>query len=115
MLLLAHLLVTNDEWRTRSIRLLRVAPSETAREEMARHLEQLIENSRIRAASGVIVADDVPRAIQTTSRDAAVVFLGFEAPEEGQETDFFQAMQRMAGDLPRVILVDSAGGVELES
>jgi hypothetical protein len=115
MLLLAHLLVTNDEWRTRSIRLLRVAPSETAREEMSRHLDQLIENSRIRATSGVVVADDVPRAIQTTSAAAAVVFLGFEAPEEGKETVFFEAMQRMAGDLPRVILVDSAGGVELES
>jgi hypothetical protein len=115
MLLLAHLLVTNTEWRTRPIRLLRVARSEAATAEMTRHLEELIETSRIPAASQVIVAEDVAQTIQATSRRAAVVFLGFEAPDEGGEIAFYESMQRLAGDLGRVVFVDSAGGMELET
>ena len=70
---------------------------------------------RLRAAASVIVADDVPRAIQQASSEAAVVILGFEAPGEGEEEAFFEGMEKLAGSLPRVIFVDSAGGVELES
>jgi amino acid transporter len=114
LLLLAHLLVANTAWRTRPIRLLRVAPSEAARSEMTRHLSELIETSRIRATPVVIVGDDAAAAIQHASRDAALVFLGFEAPAEGDELKFFQSMQRMAGDLERVVFVDSAGGMDLD-
>jgi amino acid transporter len=115
LLLLAHLLTTNPEWRTRPIRLLRVAPAEAAREEMLDHLATLIETSRIRATPRVIVSEDVPATIQRTSRTAAVALLGFEAPEEGAEVLFFETMERLVGDLPRVIFVDSAGGMALET
>jgi len=115
MLLLAHLLVTNHPWRNRRIRLLRVAASEAAREEMTRHLDALIETSRIRATSVVIVADDVFGTIHDYSREAAVVFFGFEAPQEGSESGFHRTMERLAGELPRIIFVDSAGGMELET
>ena len=84
MLLLAHLLTTNPEWRKREIRLLRVAPAEAAREEMTRHLAQLIESSRIRAVPKVVIAENIPHAIQQASRRAAVTILGFEAPDEVQ-------------------------------
>ncbi|MBN1910637.1 MAG: amino acid permease [Pirellulales bacterium] len=115
MLLIAHLLTTNDSWRAHRIRLLRVAPSKNACQEMTEHLEHLLETSRIRATAKVLVADDVPAAIQQASRDAAVAILGFEAPAEGDENAFFESMERLAGALPRVIFVDSAGGVELET
>jgi amino acid transporter len=115
MLLIAHLLTTNDQWRTRRIRLLRVASSDAAREEMTEHLNELIETSRIQATAQVIVADDVPKAIQHASARAAVAILGFEAPEPGEESVFFAGMEKIAGGLPRVIFVDSAGGVELET
>jgi len=114
MLLLAHLLATDDPWRNRPIRLMRVAASEAAREEMTRHLDTLIETSRIRATSLVIVADDVFGTIHDYSRDAAVVFFGFEAPQEGSEIAFHRTMERLVGELPRTIFVDSAGGMELE-
>jgi len=75
IILLAHLLTTNPQWRKRDIRLLRIASTDAGREEMTRHLAALIESSRIRAVPRAIVADDVPAAIQETSRDAAVVIL----------------------------------------
>ena len=94
---------------------LSAASSEAAQGEMTGHLEHLIETSRIRAAASVIVADDVPRVIQQASSKAAVAILGFEAPEEGEKKAFFEGMESLAGGLPRVIFVDSAGGVELET
>jgi len=115
MLLLAHLLTTNGQWRRHEIRLLRVAQSQAAVPEMMEHLNGLIELSRIRATGQVLVRDDVRLAIQETSRDAAIVILGFEAPADGTETAFHGAMERLMGPLPRVLLVDSAGDVELGS
>jgi amino acid transporter len=115
MLLLAHLLTNNPEWRGRTIRLLRVVKNDAAQQEVVRHLNGLIESSRIRASAEVIVADDVRAAIQDTSRDAAVVFLGFDAPEEGAELLFFEGINSLAGDLACVVLVDSSGGMSLES
>jgi len=81
---------------------------------MTTHLEELIEESRIRATARVIIAENIAETIQATSREAAVAFLGFEAPDEGREIPFFEAMERLAGNLKRVIFVDSAGGMELE-
>jgi hypothetical protein len=82
---------------------------------MTRHLEQLVDSSRIRATPQVMVAENVAQTIQTASSAAAVAFLGFEAPEEGQEALFFNAMERLAGKLRKVVFVDSAGGMELET
>lgn len=115
MLLLAHLLHRNDEWRTHRIRLLRVIENEAGRDEVRKHLDGLIESSRIRARSEVVVSQNVADAIRETSKDAAVVFLGFEAPAEGNELAFFEQMERFASGLPRVVFVDSVGGMSLES
>ena len=118
MLLLAHLLTLNPEWRHRTVRLLRVVDNETAAEEVEKHLAKLSEGSRIEAEAVAIVAKDgtdVASTIQTWSRLSAIVLFGFEAPDEGCELQFFESIERIAGNLPRVILVDSAGGMELNS
>ena len=115
MLLLAHLLTTNNEWRQRPIRLLRVIENEAGREEVTRHLIELADHARIRATPKTIVSDDPRRVIQEMSRRAAVVLMGFEAPEEGDEQAFSDRMELWAGDLRRVVFVDSMGGMLLES
>ncbi len=115
MFLLAHLLTQNSQWRGRDLRLIRVIPTEAGREEVAKHLQQLIEASRIRALPLVVVNDDVFSAIHTTSLTAAEVFLGFSPPEEGKETEFHETMERLAGPLKRVIFVHSKGGMNLTS
>jgi hypothetical protein len=115
MLLLAHLLHQNPDWRRNEIRVLRIVSNEEAVEQVRNHLVELAASSRIRIDPVVIVGTDVSAAIQSTSRDAAIVLLGFEAPAEGDEAAFFQRMENLAGDLTRVLFVDSAGGMELES
>lgn len=113
LLLLAHLLVQNDQWRGRSIRLIRVINADAGRDEVMKHLAGLIDSSRIRATPLVVVGENVPATIQQTSAHAAEVYLGFQPPNEGDEQSFHGAIERIAGPLPRVILVCSAGGMQL--
>lgn len=115
MLLLAHLLHQNPEWRRNPIRMLRVLPSEGARAEVTRHIEATCAAARITAEAVVVVGDRPAELIQATSASAAIVILGFEPPEEGSDAQFFERMEAFAGRLPRVLFVDSAGGMELES
>lgn len=115
MLLLAHLLRQNPEWRDNPIRVLRIVPSDEAVNEVREHIAELAAASRIRVEPVAIVAHDAPAAIQTESREAALLLLGFEPPEEGTEAAFYRRMESLAGSLPRVLFVDSAGGMELES
>ena len=114
MLLLAHLLAQNHEWRSREIRLLLVISAEVGQTEAAKNLHELIETSRIEATPIVVVADDVSEAIRRTSSGAAIVFLGFELPAEGKEAEFVASMNRLVGNLQKVVFVYSAGGMALD-
>ncbi len=114
MLLLAHLLANSDHWRGRTIRLLRVIDSPAGRRAVYDHLVRLIELARIRAVPEVVVSSDAAAAIQWWSRAAAVVFLGFEAPTEGDEAAFVERMEQWAGELSRVVFVDSSGDMSLD-
>lgn len=115
MLLLAHLLLQNAEWRSRPIRLFRVIPSEAGREEVTEHLKELISVSRIDATPRVIVGDNVADAIHGHSAVAAVVFLGLTPPDEGEEDRFFETMEKLGGPLERVIFVYNGGGMSLDT
>lgn len=114
MLLLAHLLRENNYWRSRTIRLMRVVAEESGRESALQHFYDLARVSRINIEPDVIVSTDPQQAIADKSRDAAVVFLGFQVPEEGKELEFFDNMENFSAGLKRVILVDSVENVKLE-
>ncbi len=116
MLLLAHLLHRNPEWRENRVRVLRIVENETARAEVEKHFVELSASARIQFDTKVVVSDQpAPVVIQEASREAALVLMGFQTPEEGLEAELWQRMETLAGGLPRVILVDSAGGMTLES
>lgn len=116
MLLLAHLLHRNTSWRGNPIRVLRIVNNEQAQGEVRQHLIELGAAARIEFEPCVIVANGSPYdTIQSASRSASIVILGFQTPDEGNEVELYRRMEALAGDLPRVILVDSAGGMTLES
>lgn len=115
MLLLAHLLAQNPEWRSRPIRLLRMIENEAGREEVQKHLEVLIDQSRIVATAHVVVSENAAAGIQRTSRSAAIVFLGLPVPDEGYAEEFYQRMSDLSGDLSRVVFVKSVGGMSIHS
>jgi len=115
MMVLAHMLHQNPDWRGNPIRVLRIVPNEEAKAEVYKHILELAAASRIRVEPVVVVAQDVTAAIHQSSEGASIVVLGIETPGEGEESKFYRHMEELAGPLPRVLFVDSAGGVELES
>ncbi|HCD32814.1 MAG TPA: amino acid permease [Phycisphaerales bacterium] len=116
MLMLAFLLTKNHGWRNRTIRLLRIVPNEAAKEEVQRHLSELAQSARIPAEIRIFVAEDAVSKIKKVSSDSAVVFMGFEPPENADADElFYLNTERLIDGLPRVILVDDAGSIELES
>ena len=116
MLLLAHLLHQNPEWRSNHIRVLRIVDKPQAEADVQQHLVELAARARIRIDPQIVISP-APAAelIQTESRSASVVLLGFQTPDEGRELELYRRMEALAGDLPRVLFVDSAGGMALES
>ncbi|MFK7962123.1 MAG: amino acid permease [Phycisphaerales bacterium] len=115
MLLLAHLLTRNPGWRGRRVRLMRVVQNEAAREEVMKHLGELIKTSRIDATPAMFVGDDPVAVIRRESRRAAIVLLGYEPPATAEDdSGFAEGIDRLTQGLNRVILVDSAGEVHLD-
>ena len=115
MVLLAHMLVQNADWRGRHVRLLRVVNNEAALEETERHLKDLVQRARIEARVQVVVSDSTVHAIHEVSRDAAVVFLGFKVPDEDSGAPgFVEANDALVGGLRTVFLVNSAGDASLD-
>ena len=115
MVLLAHLLLQNEDWKDRKLRLLRVVTDNAGIDEVDLHLKNLLKEARIVGETKVVVASDAESAIQQTSRQAAFVFLGMQTPAAGDEEAFYDRINRLVSDLPRVALVQSAGGMALQS
>lgn len=115
MLLLAHLLTQNDEFRRRQIRLIHVVPDEAGRDGAHQHLVELTERARIEVEPMIVVSENLRESLLNVSRGAAVVFLGFEPPGEGEHIQFFQETEILTADLRDVVLVNSAQAVDLEA
>ncbi|TWU07760.1 APC family permease [Stieleria varia] len=115
MVLIAHLILLNSSWRGRQLRLLRVVESDAGIEEVDLHLAGLLKEARIPGVTKVVVSSDSTAAIQTTSRNAALVILGFQTPADSDDEQWLERIDALAGDLPRVAFVRSAGGMLLKS
>ncbi len=78
MLILAHLLQSNKEWKDYELRLLSIVPKLEAVPNVRSELNKTIEESRIEANAEVIISDGFPLdSIAKTSADSAVTFVGF--------------------------------------
>jgi amino acid transporter len=115
MLLLAHLLRENTFWRNRKIRLMRIITDGNAQEDVLQNLKELATLARIKVEPHVFVSRDPITTITQHSADAAVVFLGFEVPQPGEEVEFFRKLELLSQGLRRVLFVDSVGNMKLES
>jgi len=115
MLLLAHLLMQNDEFRHRRIRLVHDVPDEAGRERARQHLVELSERARVEIEPMIVVTENLREALLNISRNAAVIFLGFDPPAKGGHIPFFQEIEVLTEGLGDVLLVNSAQGVDLEA
>jgi hypothetical protein len=115
MLLLAHLLTQNDEFRRRKTRLIHAIPEESGREQAQAYLSQMAERARMEIEPMIVVSENEREMMLNLSKNAAVVFLGFDPPPKGDHIPFFQEIEVLTEGFDEIILVSSAQGVDLEA
>ena len=114
MLILAHLLTENWEWGNASIRILREVSEEAGREPSHKAMAELAQAARIEAEVVVVVSrDPFAEVMPKYSRNATVVFLGFQPPDEDQALSFYEQQEKLVKDMPTTILVSSNGEADL--
>jgi hypothetical protein len=115
LLILAHLLAQNEEFRHRRVYLFHVVPEESARAEAQEHLVDVTRRARVDAEPVTLVYDNLHEAVVNTSRSAALVLFGFQPPDKGAHVQFFQDIEVLTEGLPDVLLVHAAQELDIES
>ena len=111
LLLLAHLLHANSEWRDATIRIMSIASSELMKRRTEESLERLMPEIRIEAEVRVVLKPQdatVAEVIYGESAESTAVFLGLQVPETGEEEAYSDRLERLAGDLPVVFFVKNS-------
>ncbi|MEO8043913.1 MAG: amino acid permease [Spartobacteria bacterium] len=115
MLLLAHMLAQNPEWRNHSIRLVFAVADREQGAKAREQLTRLTEAARVPAEVEIVAGDYPIAAMRNCSQDAALVLKGFTPPNEAEDLATLEAMRAEIGELRRVIMVYSAGGHSLSA
>jgi hypothetical protein len=114
MLILAHLLTNNWEWRQATIRVLRQVTDEAERRAAEEELNQLVVAGRITAQVEVIVSQKpFTQTLLEHSRSASVVMLGMGRPSLEQMQTFHKSLEQIRESLPTTLFVYSAGQADL--
>jgi hypothetical protein len=117
MLLLAHLLNVNTEWRHAKLRLRTIVSTEEEQNPMAEKLKSLMDESRISAKCDVILNnnnEDVIELMHKSSKDADIVFVGLGLPEMNREIEFAENLDKLVIGFKSTILVRNAESTEGE-
>ena len=111
MLLLAHLLTRNAEWRGARVRIMSLASNQHMKENTEAFLAKLLPEIRIEADIDVMMmtpGHTVRETIHAESGDADVVFLGLDVPENGTEAAYGERLRELAEPLRTVFFVKNA-------
>jgi hypothetical protein len=112
MLLLAHLITRNPEWRSAGIRILSVASNEHMKASTESCLAKLIPAIRISADATVMIRPKdrtIREIIHAESREADIAFLGLDPPDRDEELEgYAQRMAELADGLRTVFFVKNA-------
>ena len=117
MLLLAHLLNLNTEWRHAIVRLRTIVSSENERNPMDEKLKSLITESRIPAKYDVIIKktnENVIDLMHNSSKDADIVFIGLALPEKNREEEFAENLDKLVIGFKSTILVRNSESTQGE-
>ena len=116
MVILAYLISMNSEWSGSSIRILRVVQDTSLQYDAHSELKALIDSSRMNIAIKVFCSrEPFDSLLHTHSKNATVIFMGFEVPDESTADSFQQAMSSLLHGLPTTLLVRSTGEADLTS
>lgn len=115
MVLLAHLIAKNPQWRGRSFRVLGVLPPKGDQENLRRELTETLESARIEAGVYIFSGEDLFTTLARRTGNTALLFVALEVPSHETQDEFWEHSQRLTKLVPDVIHVHSADRVSLET
>jgi amino acid transporter len=117
MLLFAHLLNLNPEWRQAKVRLRTVVSSEPEQDPMHEKLKSMLIDSRLPVECDVILNKNntsVAELMHRSSEDADIVFLGLALPEKSYDVNFAKNLNELVIGFNSTILVRNAESTQGE-
>ncbi len=112
MLLLAHLITLNPQWRNARIKILSVASNELMKTNTEAYLAELIPAIRISAEAEVMLRQKdrkIRDIIHEESAEADIVFLGLDPPQEEEEMEaYVERLNELSESLRTVFFVKNA-------
>ncbi len=112
MLLLAHLITLNPQWRNARIKILSVASNELMKTNTEAYLAELIPAIRISAEATVMLRQKdrkIRDIIHEESAEADIVFLGLDPPQEEEELEaYVERLNDLSESLGSVFFVKNA-------
>jgi potassium/chloride transporter 4/5/6 len=112
LVLFAHLVSLNPEWRDAIITIKNIATSDMMVERNRALIEQVIHSARIRAIIEVMPrprGTQVADLIRRSSADADLVLMGLRSIGSGESEAYAARLEELAEALPTVLFVRSAG------
>lgn len=111
MLLLAHLIQMNRQWRKAKIVLRSIVKTEAEKKEAELSLSNIINSVRIKAEAEVLVNVNnlsIAEMIKTNTKEADLTFMGLMIPESGYEVDESKKLMELSEGLQSVVFVRNA-------
>ena len=112
MVLLAHLLSLNAEWRRAVVTVRTIVRTPEEQSDMKARLMRLITDARIDARTDVIVTpagSSLLEVMHRASREADVVFLGLKLPEPNEDLAYAKSLMETARGFRSAIFVRNSG------
>jgi len=112
MLMLAHIIGSNEAWENAEIRLLRLLENEKGRSQAEAYMADFLKKVRVRATPVVLVKNRAAESLADTlshcSTDTDLLLLGLPEPQTGQMCTQAFNVRRLMQPLPSTLLVRSA-------
>ncbi len=112
LVLFAHLISQNPDWRGARIEVKNIATSEMMRDRSLALLDTVIEAARVKATPHVILKgpdQTVQEIITAESRTADLVLMGLRDVPAGTEAEYANRLDALVEHLPTTLLIRSAG------
>lgn len=114
MIILAHMLQSNQDWENSEIRVMRAVRDEASRQEAVAELKSLIDAARVDATVEVVVSSQpFAKILHEQSEGSTVVFLGLHIGDAIDPHLFYEKTGQLLERMPTTILVASSGEADL--
>ena len=110
MLLLAHIISLNDDWRGVKIRIMSIIRDQKNSEDRKDKMNKMLEAARIKAEVRLVDLreyENIQTVFKENSKNADLVILGLANPIVGMEMEYMKRIKELTENLPTTLLIKS--------